>query len=102
MNEFSLINLLSFICHWLSQIKISEIYFPNFDLFYFLVEFLIAIVEAVSSIMISRYNGLIVFQEIYSKFISAEDRTEFLFVVNCFGGRDNTEGSFVSIGIILI
>jgi len=63
---------------------------------------LIAIVEAVSSIVISHNNGLIVIKEINSKFISAKDRTKNLLVVNCFGGRDNTKGSFVSIAIILI
>jgi len=80
----------------------SEIYFPNFDFFHILVELFFAIVKAVSSIVTSQHNGLIVFQEVDSEFISAKDRTKTFFVVNCLGRRDNTKGSFIAIRIILI
>ena len=82
------------------MIIFSEDYFPNFNFFDFLVELLIATVEAISSIVISHNNCLIVFKEIYSKLISPKDRAEKLHGVNCVSWRDNTEGFIGTIRII--
>ena len=80
----------------------SEVDFPNFDLFNFLVKLFIAIIEAIRSILISHNDGLIVFKEIDSKFTSAKDRTKNLLVINCLGRRDNTKWRLVCIGIIFV